>query len=503
MGWKGVVCLNTLCVTSAQHTRLRSLPQDTQVHVLPNTGGLLGQITPPHHTPTRPITLLPTFLWTSRSIRTPGVQQQDDYKKFETAPWATICAKDTIWSGVCPLVPRACHTTVLYNSWRLPQFTSHNLLSCRLIRMLTPSRYRTLVTIMAEVAGLTIGVVALASLFSTCIECIEYYERRESYEHDYQLACLKLSLLKSRLKALGQDLGIYDDKDDLKEDGPWHYEPYETTVIHESLRSIAEIFRNAGLLESKHRLKSRKTRRISVEHVFPRMYRRSAPSDAYETTSRRQSTLAFLQRSTTWAIRDKHKLDDIITELAFLISNLEVIVARLHTDSMSSTKEKKKGQRLTELPVHSNMANRWGHPDNAAANVSSLIPRKKYLPPAIASTSKDSYSLAVRKESRRHDEFESKSKSESDNGNQESDNDLEDRSDTTQKNPTQLTIPQGYSYENGTVDSEAKLLQGPQGAAFKAMPAGNTASFNTTLITGKARVVNGTLGPSEFKAFFD
>lgn len=50
-----------------------------------------------------------------------------------------------------------------------------------------------------ETAGLVIGGVSLASLFTTCVDCFEYVQLGRQFGKDYQTATLKLDLIKLRL----------------------------------------------------------------------------------------------------------------------------------------------------------------------------------------------------------------------------------------------------------------------------------------------------------------
>ncbi|KAK4225940.1 heterokaryon incompatibility protein s [Podospora fimiseda] len=50
-----------------------------------------------------------------------------------------------------------------------------------------------------ETAGLVIGSVSIASLFTTCVDCFEYIQLGRHFGRDYQTAALKLDLLKLRL----------------------------------------------------------------------------------------------------------------------------------------------------------------------------------------------------------------------------------------------------------------------------------------------------------------
>lgn len=155
---------------------------------------------------------------------------------------------------------------------------------------------------MAEAAGLTLGTVALASLFTTCIECIEYFELSKSYEYDYGLACLKLSLLKSRLDNWWYATGLCsNDHEGRPPSTGW---PRKRDVIQTSLQGIVDIISNAELLRDKYRLLPRKSRKINgCLWRGAQKQAASVISDSRPRSSDSSPGKSFLRRSTTWAIR--------------------------------------------------------------------------------------------------------------------------------------------------------------------------------------------------------
>jgi hypothetical protein len=59
-----------------------------------------------------------------------------------------------------------------------------------------------------EAAGLAVGAIALASLFSTCVECFECYEAARDAEEDLKTILVKLDLEKTRLLIWGDQVGV-------------------------------------------------------------------------------------------------------------------------------------------------------------------------------------------------------------------------------------------------------------------------------------------------------
>ena len=58
-----------------------------------------------------------------------------------------------------------------------------------------------------------IGVVALAGLFSTCIDCFDLFEAAHALDEESKVLSIKLDLEKTRLLIRGNAVGIVDDAD--------------------------------------------------------------------------------------------------------------------------------------------------------------------------------------------------------------------------------------------------------------------------------------------------
>ncbi|KAM7216895.1 heterokaryon incompatibility protein s [Rhypophila decipiens] len=95
-----------------------------------------------------------------------------------------------------------------------------------------------------EVAGLVIGGVSLASLFTTCVDCFEYIQLGRQFGRDYQTAVLRLDLLKLRLSRWASAVnesacGVSVQSDD------------EIVKVKEVLGQIIELFDDATKKTSK------------------------------------------------------------------------------------------------------------------------------------------------------------------------------------------------------------------------------------------------------------
>lgn len=200
---------------------------------------------------------------------------------------------------------------------------------------------------MAEVAGLAFGTVALASLFSACVDLIGYFELSKSFEYDYNVACLKLSLLKAKLDTCGKTLSIEDavhEPQELRQN--WSK---EQDVIVRSLLGIKNILGNAELLKDKYKLVPHKPNPLSTLLAIlaksSTVADHSSPGPSRPPNSSRR--LLLFRQSTVWAIRDRQKFDALLSDLEFFISNLEHVVSRL----MMSKQHKEKDRSPVDCDV--------------------------------------------------------------------------------------------------------------------------------------------------------
>jgi len=179
---------------------------------------------------------------------------------------------------------------------------------------------------MAEAAGLALGGVAIASLFTTCIELMDYFELCKSYEYDYKMACLKLSLLKTRLDSCRLAIQSRGNSCQGSEEALGCQSTPEGDVIRQSLQGIADILNNAELLKDKYCLRARESRNkisLSKRQVLTASSNQDCEATILERV--RGVRVTFIRRSTTWAIRDKQKFDVLIEDLGFFVSNLEAV----------------------------------------------------------------------------------------------------------------------------------------------------------------------------------
>ena len=181
---------------------------------------------------------------------------------------------------------------------------------------------------MAEAAGLAIGAVGLAGLFTTCVECLDYIDIAQNHGRDYELSMTKFILLKAKLNAWGRSLQVTDEgQENINLRDHWRE---ERDNVGRCLVGIKTMFEEADNFESRYGLRplpadpgtislsQRQTSNafVQIEAVFR------------AKLIRRQKGLSIFQK-TRWAIRDKKRFDLMIADLAFLIDGLADLSKRL------------------------------------------------------------------------------------------------------------------------------------------------------------------------------
>ena len=190
---------------------------------------------------------------------------------------------------------------------------------------------------MADVSGLVIGAVALASLFTTCIELFDYFELGKNYAYDHQLAITKLTLLRARLAGWGLSLNI--NSPGQENSGLRRSWPDQRDVVGRSLFGIKDIFENASLLVDKYKLTPRHSRTLKA--VQPQASDVLIPATVDQPVKSATSTnWLHLRKRTKWAIHDKQKFDRFIDDLSFLIQNLEKVTDRIGVSNDLAAKVK-------------------------------------------------------------------------------------------------------------------------------------------------------------------
>lgn len=166
---------------------------------------------------------------------------------------------------------------------------------------------------MADVVGLAIGVVALAGLVTTCLECFEYVQLGRNFATDFQTSRLKLDIAALSLSRWWQAI---NDTVDIDNENPSH-----VAKAKEILCQIIELFKRAEDI-------ARKYDGIEVNRTMEEFQSDALTPDVRKLHEKmrnlvlkRQKTSSLKQR-TTWAIHDKKELANLLDDITSLTDGL-------------------------------------------------------------------------------------------------------------------------------------------------------------------------------------
>ncbi|KAI1085384.1 prion-inhibition and propagation-domain-containing protein [Whalleya microplaca] len=179
---------------------------------------------------------------------------------------------------------------------------------------------------MAEVLGLALSGVALVSLFTTCLDFINYFDDGKAYLSDAPIAVTKVRLLKTRLRQWGDDMNITnpDRADELLDSRC----PEDGKIIQDSLIGIKTVLGTVSRCAGKHRMRGDpaiQSNAMSFDSQISLPLPNASCKSQLHLNHRVPSGIKLLLRRTTWALQDKRKLNASIDELEFLIANLEKV----------------------------------------------------------------------------------------------------------------------------------------------------------------------------------
>jgi hypothetical protein len=175
-----------------------------------------------------------------------------------------------------------------------------------------------------EPAGLTIGVVGLASLFSTCMECFDYIQLGRTFGKDYGKCLLRLDAAKLRFSRWGEATGIASTSqvnDRLAVSEP------DFRLAESLLQQIQDSFEDTEKISrryQKHAVLNSPTSDALVvydEKIDLSPQDLQIHSQLRAIASRRQKTTGLVQK-TRWALYEKKKLDAMISDITEFIDKL-------------------------------------------------------------------------------------------------------------------------------------------------------------------------------------
>ena len=186
---------------------------------------------------------------------------------------------------------------------------------------LLPSRSSTM-----DVTGLTASLVALAGLFTTCVECWDYIESARVFSRDYEILTTQLDIEKTRFLIWGEVVGLLQ-HDQRKQAANLKW-PIVQKNITRILNCIQTIFTDTDALTSRYGLRLTDSLPLPSNSSKLGSKQVSKFRETYQQFQARvnggQSQTGLL-RKTRWAIHDRAKFGRLVDDLKQLITGLKEI----------------------------------------------------------------------------------------------------------------------------------------------------------------------------------
>ncbi|KAL9621373.1 MAG: hypothetical protein Q9160_004133 [Pyrenula sp. 1 TL-2023] len=175
---------------------------------------------------------------------------------------------------------------------------------------------------MAEVVGLAASLISLASLFSTCIECFDYYRTARDCPQEVQTKLVKLEFEKLRLLVWANEVGLASTDASQRDPAIERYEEQ----LRATLQQIQVLLADANKMQDQYGIRQQDRLVVAAEPptdlsrnsltIFATSYRRFRGKFL---PSKLGSKVAARFR---WAITDEVKFEGLIKTLKDFVDNL-------------------------------------------------------------------------------------------------------------------------------------------------------------------------------------
>ena len=187
---------------------------------------------------------------------------------------------------------------------------------------------------MAELAGLTVGVLGLAGTFSACIEAFGLFHASESYGRDFEILLTRLDIEKTLLLQWAEQVGLVGGSDGLIRHDIRLDQQHTHSAVESALRCILLLLTDSEKLCSDYGVTSSNDSPDPFQGVdvisssrmrsFVVSYRQ-----VQDKIGLRQQRASLLSRS-KWAIRDRTKFSSFISHLHAFVESLNNLVPVPH-----------------------------------------------------------------------------------------------------------------------------------------------------------------------------
>ncbi|OAP57334.1 hypothetical protein AYL99_08072 [Fonsecaea erecta] len=170
---------------------------------------------------------------------------------------------------------------------------------------------------MAEAAGLVVGAVSVAGLFTNCVDCFEYVQMGRNFGKNYQRSLLRLDVVKLRLSRWAEAVNNSSDRSETAIDPT-----KKAQKVGEILGEIIELFADAERVSKKYKGKAT-VDELAVynadNELEPDIL--SVHRKMRELALKRQKRSSFAQKA-AWALYEEKNFRRLIEDVTTLVDAL-------------------------------------------------------------------------------------------------------------------------------------------------------------------------------------
>ena len=173
---------------------------------------------------------------------------------------------------------------------------------------------------MAEAVGLALGVAALASLLSDCVEVANQITLAKNLGSDSEIVYTRFLTLEYRLVACGDRLSMFDQLQNNQ---------HPRLLVQRTLVAIKRILENVDDLKRKYGLALERSD-SSVSKHSPSLVEVEA---VLRTSARSRQRMTSPLKKLTWAVHDKKAFENLNSDLAIHLETLESLLTNTQHQS--------------------------------------------------------------------------------------------------------------------------------------------------------------------------
>ena len=272
-----------------------------------------------------------------------------------------------------------------------------------------------------EPAGLAIGAIALASLFTECIECLDLIELARSSEKGLKTQVCKLSIIKRQFMVWGESIGLLspdEGRDNVLDQVQGRRE------IEDVLQRISILLQDAEKLKTKYGVEvdgtdDKHSDCIEVSKSRREFFKQNPLVEFISRLVAHQRKSTILTR-TRWAIRDSKKFEGLIKDLDWFVTKLLTIDVSHETHVRQELATREEVESIVDLSTLTIMEQTCRGPSRSWAAAARI--HSEYLSSAgsvaernqrirdwnahLESTGSDSQSMSVDERTRKRQRYE-------------------------------------------------------------------------------------------------